>query len=70
MPRKYIVNLSENERDVLNEVIKKSTGGYQKIRRAQILLKSDINGLNWTDKNISEAFKCTTRAVENTRKKL
>ena len=70
MPKKYIVDLSEEERDILNGVVLKLKGGYQKIRRAQILLKANINGLSWTDKQISEAFDCTTRAVENTRKTL
>lgn len=70
MFKKYIVCLSEEERDVLNEVVLKLKGGYQKVRRAQILLKADINGLGWTDKQISEAFNCTTRTVENTRKTL
>ncbi len=70
MPKKYIVELSEKERDILNEVVIKLKGSYQKVRRAQILLKADINALGWTDEKISEAFGCTTRAVENTRKTL
>ena len=32
MPKKYIVELSEKERDILNEVVIKLKGSYQKIR--------------------------------------
>ncbi len=42
MQKRYIVRLSEEERLQLREVIKKLKGSSQKVRRAQILLKSDI----------------------------
>ncbi len=48
MPKKYIVRLSDAERDELRKVIKKLSGSSQKVRRAQILLKADANGSNWT----------------------
>lgn len=70
MEKKYVVRLSENERDHLNEVIKKLSGSSQKVRRAQILLKADANGPNWTDAKIAEAFSCRTQTVENIRQRL
>jgi DNA-directed RNA polymerase sigma subunit (sigma70/sigma32) len=70
MEKKYIVRLSQEERDHLNEVIKKLKGSSQKVRRAQILLKADANGPNWTDAKIAEAFSCRTKTVENIRQKL
>ena len=68
--KKYVVRLNQDERDHLNEVIKKLDGSGQKVRRAQILLKADANGPNWTDAKIAEAFSCRTKTVENIRQRL
>jgi Homeodomain-like domain len=70
MQKKYIVRLTEEERCELREVIKKLKGSSQKVRRAQILLKADIEGANWTDERIAEAFDCRTKTVENIRQRL
>jgi len=70
MQKKYIVRLSDEERDTLREVVKKLKGTSQKVRRAQILLKADVNGPNWTDKQIAEAFSCRIRTVETIRQRL
>lgn len=70
MPKKYIVRLNEDERNQLRAVIKKLSGSSQKVRRAQILLKADAGGSNWTDEQIAEAFCCRTKTVENIRKRL
>jgi hypothetical protein len=70
MQKKYIVRLSEDERCELREVIKKLKGSSQKVRRAQILLKADIEGANWTDERIAEAFGCRTKTVGNIRRRL
>ncbi len=70
MQKKYIVRLSEAERLDLREVIKKLQGSGQKVRRAQILLKADVEGSNWTDQRIAEAFSCRTKTVENIRQRL
>jgi hypothetical protein len=70
MQKKYIVRLTAEERCELREVIKKLKGSSQKVRRAQILLKADIEGTNWTDERIAEAFDCRTKTVENIRRRL
>lgn len=70
MPKKYIVRLSECEREELQSVIKKLKGSSQKVRRAHILLKADALGPNWTDERIAEAFCCRIKTVENIRKRL
>ena len=67
MEKKYIVRLTDEERDTLRGVIKKLKGSSQHVRRAQMLLKADANGPNWTDKKIAEAFSCRTQTVENVR---
>jgi Homeodomain-like domain len=58
MKQKYLVMLTENERDQLKEIISAGTTSARKIRRAQILLKSDCSdvGPDWTYQTISEAF--------------
>ena len=53
MNKKYIVRLSEPERQQCQEVIKKLSGASQKARRAQILLKSDQDGSAWIDEKIA-----------------
>ena len=70
MRKKYVVRLSESERYELREVVKKLKGSSQKVRRAQILLKADVEGSNWTDQRIAEAFSCRTQTVENIRQRL
>src|SRR5215207_224992 len=64
MIKKYIVRLLAEEREILEGVIKKLKGSSEKVRRAHILLKADVDGENWTDAKIAEAFLCSTRAVE------
>ena len=70
MEKKYIVRLTDEERGVLEGVVKKLKGTSQKVRRAQILLKADADGPAWTDKQIAEAFSCRTKTVENIRQRL
>ena len=70
MQKKYIVRLTDQERRELAAVVKKLKGTSQKVRRAQILLKADADGPNWTDLRIAEAFSCRTKTVENIRQRL
>jgi hypothetical protein len=70
MDKKYIVRLTNAEREILREEIKKRRGASEKVRRAQILLKADAEGPTWTDKRIAEAFACRTKTVENIRQRL
>lgn len=62
MNKKYVVRLSEQERQTCTDVVKKLKGTSQKVRRAQILLK--------TDAKIAEAFNCRLQTIENLRKRL
>lgn len=70
MQKKYIVRLSTEERTTCAEVVKKLKGSSQKVVRAQILLKADIDGPNWIDDKIAESFGCSRRAVEQVRERL
>jgi transposase len=64
--KKFIVDLSEQERQLCQEVVKKLKGTGQKVRRANILLKADSG---WSDAKIAEALDCRTKTVENVRKR-
>lgn len=69
MVKKYIVRLSKEERSRLTDVVKKLKGTSQKVRRANILLKADADGPNWTDAKIAEAFSVRTRTIEKLRER-
>jgi hypothetical protein len=70
MNKKFIVRLSDEERGVCQEVVKKLKGSSEKVRRAQILLKADADGPAWPDSRIADAFNCRIQTVENLRKRL
>jgi Homeodomain-like domain len=69
MNKKYIVRLTAMERRTLQEIVRKLNGSSQKVRRAQMLLKSDAAGLAWTDEQIAAAFDSRTRTVEKLRER-
>lgn len=69
MQKKYVVRLTEAERETLEGVVKKLSGSSQKVRRAQILLKADADGPAWIDDRIAEAFGCRRRTVESVRER-
>ncbi len=70
MKKKYIVRLSDEERAECEQVIKKLKGSSSKVRRAQMLLKADVEGPSWTDAKIADAFNARTRTVEKLRERL
>jgi len=70
MQKKYVVRLTDEERCELEQVVKKLKGTSQKVRRAQVLLKADANGPNWTDQRIADAFGCRVQTVEKIRQRL
>jgi hypothetical protein len=70
MNKKYIVRLSDEERGICQEVIKKLKGSSQKARRARILLQADADGPAWADAKIAEAFGCRVQTIEAIRKRL
>ena len=69
MLKKYIVRLTDAERDSLKQVVAKLKGTSQKVRRAQVLIKADVDGPGWTDAKIADAFGCRSKTVENIRQR-
>lgn len=64
--KKYIVDLTDAERSVSQDVVKKLRGSSQKVKRANILLKADRG---WADAKIAEALDCRTSTVERVRQR-
>jgi hypothetical protein len=69
MQKKYIVRLTDEERQTLARIVAKFNGSSQKVRRAQVLLKADADGPGWTDVRIADAYGCRTKTVENIRER-
>jgi hypothetical protein len=71
MPKKHTVCLTDEERRVLEEVIRKGGAAAWKVQRAQAMLKCDSSsqGPKWSDSRIAEAFGMTTRSLESWRRR-
>ena len=70
--KKYIVNLSKEERDTLNKLITSGRGPARMFTRVRILLKADQgkHGPSWGDDKISDALDVTVQTIERVRKQL
>ena len=69
MNKKYIVDLSDNEREILLSIVNKGKEPSYRIKHAYILLNSDINGNEMSDQEISELLHCHRQTVVNVRKR-
>lgn len=69
--KKYIVSLTEDERQILEELTQKGKAAARKINHARILLKADINQKNgeWNDHRISQALDVSRRTIERVRQR-
>jgi transposase len=67
--QKHKVELTPEERQTLQTLVRKGQHSALKLTRAHILLKSDVKGPGWTDAQIAEAFGCHERTVSNVRKR-
>jgi len=69
MNHKYIVQLSDEERVQLQQMIASGTASARKIRRAQILLTSNSNpkGPNWKYQAICAAFDVSATTITTVR---
>jgi transposase len=67
--KKYIVRLTEAEREELEAMVGKGKAAAYRIKHANILLKADADGPGWIDVDIAEAFGCCRQTVENIRRR-
>lgn len=58
MAKKYIVQLRRDERDRLTKTVSTVKAAAYKIKHANILLKSDAGGPNWSAAQVASAFSC------------
>ena len=70
MNKKYIVRLTDEEREQLAELTRKGKAAAYKRRHAQILLKADADGPAWTDARIAESFSVSVNTVLGVRQRL
>ena len=69
MNKKYIVRLTEEEREHLEEFVSKGKRAAYKIKHAHMLLKADADGPGWSDEAIAEAFSVHANTVRNLRQR-
>lgn len=69
--KKYIVELTIEERKQLEQLVHRGKVAGYKIQHAQVLLKANQgkHGPSWKDEDIAEAFGCHVTTVENIRRR-
>jgi Homeodomain-like domain len=70
--KKYVVKLSAEEREYLDQLIRKGKGPAQRLMKARILLKADVGegGEGWSDSRIIEAVATSASMIYRVRKQL
>jgi transposase len=70
--KKYVVRLSIEERERLDELIRKGKRSAQLLTKARILLKADVSdaGEGWSDSAIATALDTSIATIERTRRQL
>jgi transposase len=70
--KKYVVRLDAEERDRLDELIRKGKRSAQLLTKVRILLKADVSdaGEGWSDSRIAAALDTSIATVERTRRQL
>jgi len=69
MNKRYMVRLTEAERQQLQHLVSTGKAAAYKIKHANILLKVDADGPAWTDERVAEAFLCHPKTVSNVRRR-
>jgi transposase len=72
MNKKYIVRLTQNERDILDGLVTTGKRAARTLTHARILLKADCgpDGPAWTDQAISAALDVSIPTIERVRRTL
>jgi hypothetical protein len=69
--KRYVIRLSEGERNRLTALVSKGKVAASKRLHAQVLLKTDVSaaGAGWTDQQIVEALGVGERTVQAIRQR-
>ena len=70
--KKYVVRLSAEERDQLNDLIRSGKRSAQLLTKVRVLLKADVSdaGEGWSDSAIAGALDTSIANIERTRRQL
>jgi transposase len=70
MKKKYVVTLTDEERERLQEMLSRGRTAARKVTHARILLKADVanGGSGWKDNRIAEALDVGRATIERIRK--
>lgn len=66
--KRYMVTLTEQEREELSQLINKGKGAARKLLHARILLKADRQ-VGWTDEQIANALEVSVSTIERVRER-
>lgn len=69
MNKKYIVRLTAQERQELENVVNKGKTQAYRVKHAHILLAIDADGPNWPDHQAAKAYTCHQNTVRNVRQR-
>jgi transposase len=69
MSKRYVVRLTSDERQALEELVAKGKAAAYRIRHAHILLAVDADGPHWTATQAAEGFRCHGNTVVNVRRR-
>jgi len=70
--KKYVVKLTDEERERLDALIRSGKHSAQRLTKARILLKADASGAGegWSDSRIASALDTSLATVARTRQQL
>ena len=67
---KYVARLNDSERQSLQELLGGKRVAADKLLRARILLKADVDGPAWSDPEIADAFDVGASTIHRLRQRL
>jgi transposase len=67
---KYVVRLTEDERQALEGLLSGKRVATDRALRARVLLKADVDGDSWSDTEIADAFDVGVSTVHRLRQRL
>ena len=66
----YHIDLTQEERDTLNSILKKRVSTSEAVKRSHILLAADrLGDKRWTDLQIAQTYFVSTRTIERLRER-
>ena len=69
MKKKYIVTLTEEEHEYLEDIVTKGKSPAYRIKHARILLNADVSGSDKSDGDIADLLHCHINTAENVRQR-